>query len=198
MEMFESIYFGIFTFQPQITGLGIELVCSAIILAVAAEIIYFIYINPDFGSALIGLFIFLIFFSLLIGIFVILGKKYSGFKRFIAGPVDIVSYTYNLIIILLIAIAVTAIPILIAFYIWEDDPINNMVVNIAITLILSAIAYWGLRYSFKELLALNSFSKWKKSRPTPETHIICPDCRKFIIKEARKCTHCNCNLIPQP
>jgi len=167
MEMFESIYFGIFTFQPLVTGLGIELVCSAIILAVAAEIIYFIYINPDFGSALIGLFIFLIFFSLLIGIFVILGKKYSGFKRFIAGPVDIVSYTYNLIIILLLAIAVTAMPILVAFYIWEDDPINNMVVNIAITLILAAIAFWGIRYFFKELLALNSFSKWKKSRPAP-------------------------------
>jgi hypothetical protein len=164
--MFESIYFGIFTFQPQITGLGIELVCSAIILAVAAEIIYFIYINPDFGYGFIGLFIVLIFFLLLKGIFVILGKKYSGFKRFIAGPVDIVSYTYNIIIILLLAIAVTAIPTLIAFYIWEDDPINNMVVNIAITLILAAIAFWGLKYFFKELLALNGFSKWKKFKDT--------------------------------
>ncbi len=93
--MFELINFsvfmtGIFTFLPQITGLGIELVCSAIILAVAAEVMYLIYINPDVGFALIGVFI----------------------------------------------------------------------------LILAAIAFWGLMYYFKKLLALNSFSKWKKFRPT--------------------------------
>jgi hypothetical protein len=168
--MFELINFSIFatevfTLLPK-TGLGVDLVCSAIILAVAAEVIYLIYIIPDVGSAIIGIFIFLIFFLILKGTFVILGKKYPGFKHFIAGPVDIVSYTYDLIIILLLAIAVTAIPTLIAFYIWEDDPINNMVVNIAITLILAAIAFWGLKYFFKELLALNGFSKWKKFKDT--------------------------------
>lgn len=168
--MFELINFSIFatevfTLLPK-TGLGVELICSAIILAVAAEVIYLIYIIPDVGSAIIGIFIFLIFFLMLKGIFAILGKKYPGFKHFITGPVDIVSYTYDLIIILLLAIAVTAIPTLIAFYIWEDDPINNMVVNIAITLILVAIAFLGLKYFFKELLALNGFSKLKKFKAT--------------------------------
>ena len=168
--MFELINFSVFatevfTLLPK-TGLGVELVCSAIILAVAAEVIYLIYIIPDVGFAIIGIFIFLIFFLILKGIFVILGKKYLGFKHFIAGPVDIVSYTYDLIIILLLAIAVTAIPTLIAFYIWEDDPINNIVVNIAITLILAAITFWGLKYFFKELLALNGSSKWKQFKDT--------------------------------
>lgn len=33
--------------------------------------------------------------------------------------------------------------------------------------------------------------------PTPETHVRCPDCRELILKEARKCKHCGCRLIPQ-
>lgn len=33
--------------------------------------------------------------------------------------------------------------------------------------------------------------------PTPETHVKCPDCRELILRDARKCKHCGCNLIPQ-
>ena len=33
--------------------------------------------------------------------------------------------------------------------------------------------------------------------PNDETHVKCPDCRELIIKDARKCKHCGCNLIPQ-
>lgn len=32
--------------------------------------------------------------------------------------------------------------------------------------------------------------------PTPETHVRCPDCRELIRKDARKCKHCGCALIP--
>ena len=33
--------------------------------------------------------------------------------------------------------------------------------------------------------------------PHPETHVKCPDCREFVLKDARKCKHCGCALIPQ-
>jgi hypothetical protein len=29
------------------------------------------------------------------------------------------------------------------------------------------------------------------------THIKCPDCRELVLKEARKCKHCGCTLVPQ-
>lgn len=32
---------------------------------------------------------------------------------------------------------------------------------------------------------------------TPETHVKCPDCREFILKDARVCKHCGCKLVPQ-
>lgn len=31
----------------------------------------------------------------------------------------------------------------------------------------------------------------------PETHVKCPDCAEFVRREARKCKHCGCGLIPQ-
>ncbi len=33
--------------------------------------------------------------------------------------------------------------------------------------------------------------------PTPETHVRCPDCREFVLRDARVCKHCGCKLIPQ-
>lgn len=33
-------------------------------------------------------------------------------------------------------------------------------------------------------------------RPTSETHVKCPDCAEFVLKEAKKCKHCGANLIP--
>lgn len=32
---------------------------------------------------------------------------------------------------------------------------------------------------------------------TPNTHVKCPDCRELILKDARKCKHCGCTLMPQ-
>lgn len=34
-------------------------------------------------------------------------------------------------------------------------------------------------------------------RPTPDTHVLCPDCREPVRKDARVCKHCGCRLIPQ-
>ena len=33
--------------------------------------------------------------------------------------------------------------------------------------------------------------------PTPETHVKCPDCRELVLRDARRCKHCGCALIPQ-
>lgn len=33
--------------------------------------------------------------------------------------------------------------------------------------------------------------------PTPDTHVKCPDCRELVLKDARKCKHCGCALVPQ-
>jgi len=35
------------------------------------------------------------------------------------------------------------------------------------------------------------------SKPNENTHVKCPDCRELILKDARKCKHCGCILIPQ-
>lgn len=46
-------------------------------------------------------------------------------------------------------------------------------------------------------LIVISFKSEHKPGPTPETHVKCPDCREFVIKEASVCKHCSCKLIPQ-
>ncbi len=33
--------------------------------------------------------------------------------------------------------------------------------------------------------------------PNPETHVKCPDCRELVLRDARKCKHCGCRLVPQ-
>lgn len=32
---------------------------------------------------------------------------------------------------------------------------------------------------------------------TPDTHVKCPDCRELVLRDARRCKHCGCALIPQ-
>lgn len=32
--------------------------------------------------------------------------------------------------------------------------------------------------------------------PSPQTHVRCPDCREFVLNEARKCKHCGAALVP--
>lgn len=36
-----------------------------------------------------------------------------------------------------------------------------------------------------------------ESQPNVDSHVKCPDCRELILKDARKCKHCGCGLIPQ-
>lgn len=33
--------------------------------------------------------------------------------------------------------------------------------------------------------------------PKPSTHVRCPDCRELVRKDANRCKHCGCTLVPQ-
>lgn len=32
---------------------------------------------------------------------------------------------------------------------------------------------------------------------TLDSHVKCPDCRELVLRDARKCKHCGCGLVPQ-
>jgi len=39
--------------------------------------------------------------------------------------------------------------------------------------------------------------RWLNKLPNPDTHVKCPDCKELVLRDARKCKHCGCNLISQ-
>jgi hypothetical protein len=47
------------------------------------------------------------------------------------------------------------------------------------------------------VLALGSATKADSNAPTALTHVKCPDCREFVLRDARKCKHCGASLVPQ-
>jgi hypothetical protein len=51
---------------------------------------------------------------------------------------------------------------------------------------------------FAALLLLILQDKAAAARqPSPDTHVKCPDCRELVLRDARKCKHCGCTLVPQ-
>ena len=57
----------------------------------------------------------------------------------------------------------------------------------------------GCIFSLLALLAVLIIPSRKRDpyAPTPATHVRCPDCKEFVLKEARVCKHCGCKLVPQ-
>lgn len=62
----------------------------------------------------------------------------------------------------------------------------------------------GLLFSVFALVIVACLSSVKKLLtatgepiPTPLTHVKCPDCAELVRKEAVKCKHCGCVLMPQ-
>jgi hypothetical protein len=47
------------------------------------------------------------------------------------------------------------------------------------------------------LLCLAVGSNKEDDGPNPDTHVKCPDCRELVLRDARRCKHCGCTLIPQ-
>lgn len=44
---------------------------------------------------------------------------------------------------------------------------------------------------------LEAVNRLRSEQPTEETHVKCPDCRELVLRDARKCKHCGCSLVPQ-
>lgn len=57
---------------------------------------------------------------------------------------------------------------------------------------IDALIGWFLTVSFGGVTW-----RLRPGQPTPDTHIMCPDCKELILKEAKVCKHCGCKLIPQ-
>lgn len=67
----------------------------------------------------------------------------------------------------------------------------------------SALGYFVLSLFISPLLCflllaiLGKVKEPDANAPSPETHVKCPDCRELVLKDARKCKHCGCKLVPQ-
>ena len=71
---------------------------------------------------------------------------------------------------------------------------------IAVSKSRSAIG-WFILSAFFPILALIAVGlmpslKEDADKPTPKTHVKCPDCRELVVRAARKCKHCGTSLIP--
>ena len=55
---------------------------------------------------------------------------------------------------------------------------------------------WGVPFAIFGAIIGLIIDYLLRLKPAIETHVKCPDCRELIFKDARKCKHCGCNLIP--
>ena len=44
---------------------------------------------------------------------------------------------------------------------------------------------------------LEAVNSLRPEQPTEATHVKCPDCRELVLRDAHKCKHCGCSLVPQ-
>ena len=85
--------------------------------------------------------------------------------------------------------------------------VYSMVFLIAKSSFALMLIIFGIRYNPEKgvtfgKIFLGSFYKGKLDSPIdgvphPDTHVKCPDCREFILKDASVCKHCGCKLMPQ-
>jgi hypothetical protein len=66
----------------------------------------------------------------------------------------------------------------------------------------SGVSWWLLAMVISPLIAfifalIADDLRVDPSQPNPDTHLKCPDCRELVLKDARKCKHCGCALVPQ-
>jgi hypothetical protein len=69
------------------------------------------------------------------------------------------------------------------------------VILIVFFLLCREIICWY--FKINQIVGLLSVIKASHEMVSPETHIRCPDCKGLILKEAKKCMHCSCTLVPQ-
>jgi hypothetical protein len=56
---------------------------------------------------------------------------------------------------------------------------------------------WVLLFVTVPLHLIYLLLQKQRPRPTPASHVICPQCRELVRKDARLCKHCGTRLIPQ-
>lgn len=56
----------------------------------------------------------------------------------------------------------------------------------------------GFLFPVLAMLAVGLMPNIKEdaSKPTPKTHVKCPECRELVLRDARKCKHCGTALVP--
>ena len=70
----------------------------------------------------------------------------------------------------------------------NSDSDDELIENIIRVVLASIFLWFGIdAYKLKRYL----------ESPNPDTHVKCPDCRELVKKDANKCIHCGCKLIPQ-
>ena len=69
---------------------------------------------------------------------------------------------------------------------------NDMVKPELEARMIKIVVFFVLFWIFLDGYKLRRF----QSSPNPDTHVKCPDCKELVFKEANKCPHCNCKLIP--
>jgi uncharacterized protein YjeT (DUF2065 family) len=102
----------------------------------------------------------------------------------------------------------------------NDDPGNNLISGLV--LVAFGIVMFVLPFFDRQIIVANLLSKatgtpiafiglgvigigifliFRSTKlppsPTPETHVICPDCRKPVHRTSQQCEYCGCRLTPQ-
>ena len=69
----------------------------------------------------------------------------------------------------------------------QQMPAPGIGAYVGVFAVPSLFGWWGW-------IAFN----WKSgNQPTPQTHVVCPECRELVLRDARLCKHCGTRLIPQ-
>ena len=62
----------------------------------------------------------------------------------------------------------------------------------------SSFAWFLIGFLFGPFGLLVAFApSIHNQQPTPKTHLKCPECAEFVLKEAKVCKHCGCRLVPE-
>lgn len=69
--------------------------------------------------------------------------------------------------------------------------------NRAVILVVNLFFGWTLIGWLVALAWSAGNAKDDPDVPSWRTHIKCPDCAEFVLKEAKVCKHCRCSLPPQ-
>jgi len=62
---------------------------------------------------------------------------------------------------------------------------------------LLSVVIFGVVLVLTDIHRHVQFLASSRIQPNPKTHVLCPDCKSFIPKQAKVCSYCRCNLVPE-